>query len=280
MKPNPKRAPQRRRTRTSPLSGLFFRPRSVEEAISALGSPTAPGSWQFIDAAGTLVVTPDGRPIRSAITGRRVIVSGSYASRKSRRTQPHESMNELALFHESEVDVDVVDYRAQPFRFEFELDGRKATYIADCFRVLSGAPPEVVEVKSDYRHLRDPAYAEKLRRVGEICALLGWRFRTVTKADLLEPRLRRANIQLVQSKRLVRFSAPDVYAATEILQHATQPVSMGVLSEALGDARSGMARLMAMMVARVVKIDLAKPISPTSLVSLVAAPSSQTVEVR
>ncbi|MFC3068922.1 TnsA endonuclease N-terminal domain-containing protein [Phenylobacterium soli] len=226
------------------------------------------------------MVTPDGRPIRSAITGRRVIVTGSYASRKARRTQPHESMNELALFHESEVDVDVLDYRAQPFRFEFLLDGRRTAYIADCFRILSNAPPEVVEVKSDYRHLRDPAYAEKLRLVGEMCRRLGWRFRTVTKEQLLEPKVRRANIQLIQSRRLVHFDTTDVYAATNVLESAGGPTPLGAVCSALGDPRLGMSRAMAMMVARILRIDLSKPLSPASWVTLVNTPRASLREVR
>lgn len=265
---------------TKASGAAYYGPKTVEEAISQLGGPKARDSWEAINSIGTLVVTPDGRPIRSVVTGRRVQITGSYASHKARRTQPFESMYERALFQESEVNVDVLDYRAQPFRFEFLLDGRPAAYIADCFRVMANASPEVVEVKADYRHLRDPAYAEKLRLVGEMCRRLGWRFRTITKEQLLEPKVRRANIELIQSKASTTFSTTDVYAVTDLLDSARGPVRLGEVCRALGDTRVGMSRTMAMMVARVLRIDLLRPLSTDSLVCSVDASPATVGEAR
>jgi hypothetical protein len=248
-------------------------PTSVDQAIQWIGAPTTPSGWKAIEAVGRLVITPDGRPIRSAITGRRVIVTGSYASAKTRRTHPHESMIELALFQESEVDVDVVDYRAQPFRFEFIGEDGPRIYIADCCRVLASGQVEVVEVKSDLRHLRDPDYAAKLEAIGLICEQIGWRLRTVTKTQLLGPKARRANTQLIQSRRMVGFTTQDVYAATAFIEESPQgQATLGGVSTALGDPRIGCARAMAMMVARILRIDLATPISGKSKISLVAPP--------
>ena len=71
-----------------------------------------------LSATATIVVTPNGAPIRTIVTGRRPIVTGTYASRKAGRPLPYESMLERAFFMHSEVDPDVVDYRAQPFRLD------------------------------------------------------------------------------------------------------------------------------------------------------------------
>lgn len=49
----------------------------------------------------------------------------------------------------SEIQTEVVDYRAQPFRFEFVLDGRKRVYIVDCVRLLRDGSIEIVEIKHD-----------------------------------------------------------------------------------------------------------------------------------
>lgn len=107
------------------------------------------------------MITPCGAPIRTIVTGRRIITTGVYASRKAGRPLPYESMNELAFFMHREVDTEVVDYRAQPFRLEFMIEGRKRTYIVDCVRLMADGGIEVVEVKSD------PSRASGPRLCGE-----------------------------------------------------------------------------------------------------------------
>lgn len=246
------------------------RPIGLTRAI--LNGPNRPAdalSWEAISAAGRVVVTPDGRPIRSIITGRKRIVTGSYPSRKAGRTFPHESMNEHAFFMHSEVDTRVVDYRAQPFRFEFVGDGAKLIYIADCVRLLEGNQVEVVEVKNDGRALRDDNYVLKLNYVKAACEKLGWAFRIVFRDDLVLPTATYVNVQEVQSRRLVRFDASHGYTAVEVIQRAGGAVPLGRLAEALGDRRRGSAIAKAMMVCRLIDIDLSRPLSCDSPVRLV-----------
>lgn len=144
-------------------------------------------SWENISAEATLVMTETGAPIRTIVTGRRVVTTGVYASRKAGRALPYESMNERAFFMHSEIDTNVVDYRAQMFRLEFLIDDRKRAYIVDCVRLLASGEVEVVEIKNDRRALRDPDYARKLEAVRIICERVGWRFRIVFKSSLFEP---------------------------------------------------------------------------------------------
>ena len=156
-------------------------PHTIETAVRSAGvKDAAPFSWESLSASATLVTTPCGAPIRTIVTGRRVITTGIYASRKAGRPLPYESMNELAFFMHCEVDTEVVDYRAQPFRLEFVIEGHKRTYIVDCVRLMADGGIEVVEVKSTPRALQDPSYAEKLQAVQTICEQVGWRFRLVS----------------------------------------------------------------------------------------------------
>jgi hypothetical protein len=201
------------------------------------------------------VFTPDGGPIRTIITGRRRIVTGSYASRKARRAFPFEGMNEPAFFMHSEVDTNVVDYRAQPCRFEFVLDGKKRIYIADCARLLADGSVEVVEVKNDRRALRDPDYSRKLAHVAEICEVLGWSFRVVLREQLLLPGIVHANIVEIQSRRHVQFETAHEYVALHALTRASGTATLGELADALGERQRGKAIVQAMMVSR-----LAEPI--------------------
>ena len=228
-----------------------------------------PLSWESLSAAATLVATPCGAPIRTIVTGRRVITTGVYASRKAGRPQPYESMNERAFFMHCEVDTEVLDYRAQPFRLEFALEGRKRTYIVDCVRLMADGGIEVVEVKSDPQALRDHDYAEKLDAVRTICEQVGWRFRLVFKKALLEPAAFHRNVLDVQSWRMTEYTSADVFWIVEALRQTSGTV-LGDLVEHFGARALGLAKLKAMMVGRIVKIDLTQQIGDTTQVALVA----------
>lgn len=246
------------------------RPTALDDAVrEAACECQNPVCWKCLSATATLVLTETGVPIRTIITGRRPVTTGVYASRKAGRALPYESMNERAFFMHSEVDTDVVDYRAQPFRIEFAVDGRKRTYIVDCVRQLSGDEIEVVEVKNDRRALRDLDYQLKLECVRAICEQVGWRFRIVLKQALFEPQVRYANILEVQSWKLTDYGAKDVFRAVDWLDRCG-PSALGQLAELLGGQLPGMAKLKAMMVGRIVRLDLSKPLTPETHVELVA----------
>ncbi|AYV46553.1 hypothetical protein CFHF_21390 [Caulobacter flavus] len=182
---------------------------------------------------------------------------------------PHESMNELSFFHESEVDTCVMDYRAQPFRLEFILGGQLRTYIADCARLLSDGAIDVIEIKGDYRHASDERYTAKLEAVREFCYRLGWLFRIVVPEKTVAARIRHANVHLVQSKRTVSYDASHCYLALNLLQRENGDTTLAQIAQALGDSRAGMSIAMAMMVGRVLNIELDRPISANSRVTAV-----------
>lgn len=241
---------------------------TIEDHIGAAGVESLdPLSSNSLEAAATLVTTPCGSPIRTIVTGRKVMTTGVYVSRKAGRALPFESMNERAFFMHCEVDTDVEDYRAQPFRFEFVIDGRKRTYIADCARLMADGALEVVEVKSDHRALKDPDYAAKIQRVRTLCEHVGWRFRVVTKSNLFEPVYFFRNVDDIQSWRMTTYSDADVFRSAARLQNGSATV--GELAGELGQTTDGAAKLKAMMVKRVIRIDLTQPLSTSSSVSLV-----------
>ncbi|MEG2313796.1 TnsA endonuclease N-terminal domain-containing protein, partial [Brevundimonas sp.] len=214
------------------------------------------------------VTTPCGAPIRTIVTGRRVITTGVYASRKAGRPLPYESMNELAFFMHCEVDTEVVDYRAQPFRLEFVIDGRKRTYIVDCVRLMADGGIEVVEVKSNSRALQDQDYAEKLQAVRAICQQVGWCFRLVFMKALMKRTSFHRNVTDIQSRRMTDYTSADVFQVVEILGRSGD-AALGELVQHLGIRALGLAKLQAMMVGRIVHIDLTQPIGDASRVALV-----------
>jgi hypothetical protein len=246
----------------------------VEAALhSTVVKDAEPSSWDSLAASATLVTTPCGAPIRTIVTGRRVITTGVYASRKAGRPQPYESMNERAFFMHCEVDTDVIDYRAQPFRMEFVLDGRKRTYIADCVRVLASGDIELVEIKSDPSSVHDPDYRQKLEAVRAICSQVGWRFRLIFRKALTEPAAVHGNIMDVQSWRMTEYSDADVFRVVDALRR--QPdATLGDVIQDLGSRAEGLAKLKAMMVGRIVSLDLTEPIGDATPVGLVSGEES------
>lgn len=241
----------------------------VEAALRLTDVRSAePSSWDSLAASATLVATPCGSPIRTIVTGRRVITTGVYASRKAGRPQPYESMNERAFFMHSEVDTDVIDYRAQPFRLEFVLDGRKRTYIADCVRMLASGDIELVEIKSDPSSVYDPDYRQKLEAVRVICNRVGWRFRLIFKKALTEPAAFHRNVVDVQSWRMTEYSDTDIFRVVEALARQ-QGATLGDVIQDFGSRAEGLAKLKAMMVGRIVRLDLTEQIGDATPVGLV-----------
>lgn len=268
------------------MDEFFVERHEASAAVSALdrtieaAAISASNSTALLDysALATLVVTPNGGPIRTIITGRRRITTGSYASIKAGRSLPFESMNERAFLMHSEVDASVVDYRAQPFRLELVIEGTKRAYIPDGLRLLDTGKLEVIEIKKDRRCHADPNYAIKLEYVAKICELVGWRFRTIYATELFQPTQRYRNILDVQSWRLTDYSDSDLYLIASRLD-AAKTETFGVLSELLGGGPSANAKLKAMMVNRVLRIDLDAPLSCSSLVQRVQEPRIDQMDV-
>lgn len=258
-------------------STLVRRPTVRDIVHLSLGKPAEPLSWRALSAVGRIVLTPDDRPIRGIVTGRRRMTTGFYPSTKSGRIQHYEGMNEQALLMHCEVDTEVVDYRAQPFRFEFVLDGINRIYIADCARLLANGKIEVVEAKSDRRALKDPDYAAKLTCVRDICSRLGWTFRVALAEELFKPRWAYEDVVEIQSRRQVRFDQSHSFLALDLIARQSGSIPLGKLAEALAERRIGTAITMAMMVARLVKIDRTSPLSADSEVGLVRCASPAVV---
>ncbi|CAN7457869.1 hypothetical protein [Caulobacter sp. LjRoot300] len=84
--------------------------------------------------------------------------------------------------------------------------------------------------------------------------------RLVTLCDLADEKRRTA---------LTDYGAKDVFRAVDWLDRRG-PGALGQLAELLGGQLPGMAKLKAMMVGRIVRLDLSKPLTPETHVELVA----------
>jgi len=240
----------------------------LNDALLGLACDEDREAWESLSATATMVLSKAGGSIRTIVTGRRIITTGVYASRKTGCGHPYESMLEKAFFMLCEVDTDVVDYRAQPFRFEFVVDGVKRAYLPDAVTLRADGMVEVVEIKRDSGDLRDLEYRLKLQAVREICDRIGWRFRVLFRADLTEPSRFYRAVEDVQSWAFTKFSDAEVFEVVrQLRQHGQMP--MGQLAECFDQGQRGLAKLKAMMVARIIRLDLTNIANHSTAVTLV-----------
>jgi TnsA endonuclease N terminal len=252
----------------------FRDPAPLNDALLGLACDENREAWESLSATATMVLSKSGGSIRTIVTGRRIITTGVYASRKTGCGHPYESMLEKAFFMLCEVDTDVVDYRAQPFRFEFVIGGVKRAYLPDAVTLRADGVVEVIEIKRDAGDLRDPEYRLKLQAVREICDRIGWRFRVLFRTDLTEPSRFFRAVEDVQSWAFTKFNDAEVFEVVRQLRlHGPLPV--GQLAECFDERLRGLAKLKAMMVGRIVRLDLTNIPNDSTPVTLVEGPQEE-----
>jgi hypothetical protein len=85
---------------------------------------------------------------------------------------------------------------------------------------------------------------------------------------LMERAVFHRNVTEIQSRRMTDYTSADVFRVVESVRHPGE-VALGELAQFLGARALGFAKLKAMMVGRIVRIDLAQPIGDASRVVLV-----------
>lgn len=244
---------------------------TLNDALLGLACDENREAWESLSATATMVLSKSGGSIRTIVTGRRIITTGVYASRKTGCGHPYESPLEKAFFMLCEVDTDVVDYRAQPFRFEFVVDGVKRAYLPDAVTLRANGVVEVIEIKRDPADLKDPEYRLKLQAVREICDRIGWRFRIMFRKDLTEPSSFYRAVEDIQSWAFTDYSVADIFEVVHLLR-VKEKLPLEQLADALGERPLGIAKLKAMMVGRIVRLDLSTIPNNSTSVTLVDGP--------
>jgi hypothetical protein len=180
-----------------------------------------------------------------------------------------ESRNELHALWRSEVDTDVVSYREQPHTMDMVLDGKLRRYTPDREDVLADGRIEIVEVKDTFEATKDPDYARKLAFAEDIYSgLPGWSFRIQDRAEI-EASPSFATVENIQTHKRISFTLADVAMVRRAYSDAPTR-TLGELRALFVNEVTGQAVLAAMMVARIVRIDLCTPMTGDSVVALVS----------
>ena len=220
-----------------------------------------------------LIEREDGGPIRPIATGRRHRPVGCYYSFKCGQAFPWESRTELLGIYHAEVRFDVVEYKTQPHTLEMFHEGKKAHYTPDLEHRLSNGKTEIVEIKAEFDALVDPNYTIKLAIARDVYAAAGQSFRVIERKELeAQPRFKA--IEEIQNYRRTAITAADMFLVSNLFK-AKEDVTLGDMKGAYGNTIVGMAKTYAMMVRRIVEIDITCGLDDRSPVHL-PSPSEMT----
>jgi len=222
----------------------------------------------FLPSTLAAVITQrrDGGPMRLVGRRRGRHPGGLYYSRKTGRLVGHESDNEKFDFFRAEISPDVVGYREQPHTIEAEIDGVLQRYTPDREDQTADGRLTIVEVKDQFEADNDPAYHAKLDYFAEVYDRLGWSFRLVTRDEIRDP-ASFDTVENIQRFRRASYTVEDMIRVQRVFGGRCE-CELGELLAAFPCGALGLPKLCAMMVGRVVVLDIYSQLENSSLVRL------------
>jgi hypothetical protein len=220
-----------------------------------------------------------GAPIRTIVERAHSKPTGLFVSVKSGFAMPWESVDERHFQWISEVDFRVRHFTAQPFRMEFHFEnGALISYFPDLERTLDGGLIEIIEIKKTQSETsKDPYYAFKLKLARQACRAKDWKFRIIVADKHIFPGHLLDNCRLVRLDRLTRVTSEDHLRLGAAMEKSHGKLTYGETVAALSRRndpwdRDGVARLHALIVKRVVCVDLTRRLTQSSSVVLYRHP--------
>lgn len=209
-----------------------------------------------------IVQAPDRGQLRLVLTGTKTTRSVAYPSLKFRCARYGEGETEDARILDEEVRTDVARSIAQPFRIDALIGDRWHASIPDFVTLYADGRRAIVECKRDHSRFltRDGARQSFLAETA--AAWLGVGYEKYVLANAGDD-VRRANVERVQAARFTPVEDVDAILAAGLLAYG--PARLDAVAAKLdADPVQGAAKAFALMVRRVVKIDLATELGPHS----------------
>lgn len=192
---------------------------------------------------------------------------GLYYSQKMGRLIGYESENEKCDFYRSEIATDLVGYREQPHTIEAVIRGNLRRYTPDREDRFANGRIEIVEVKDEFEADRDPDYNAKLDYFAEVYERLGWSFRLTTRNEIKDPATFET-VEVVQRYRRASFTAGEI-ADVRLRLSQYGECRLKDLMPIFSAELTGLAKLCAMMVGRIIVLDVHSKLQPASIVKLI-----------
>lgn len=217
--------------------------------------------------AATIYKRHDAGPMRPVGRRRGLRPGGLYYSQKMGRLVGYESDNEKCDFYRSEIAPDVVGYREQPHTIEGRIDGKVRRYTPDREDRFADGRVEIVEVKDEFEADKDPDYFAKLTYFAEVYERLGWSFRLTTR-DEIKHAATFETVENVQRYRRASFTVAEIADVQRRFNQHGQ-CRLTDLMPVFSSEVAGLAKLCAMMVGRILLLDIHSKLEPASTVKLI-----------
>jgi hypothetical protein len=196
-------------------------------------------------------------PVRPT-TGR---VVGFYPSTKNNRLVAWESQLEQKACALFEFSPDVVRYREQPISVYFECDGQMRRYTPDFELHFQDGRSIYLEVKP-FAKLEDADIKRRLQQIARFWELNGRQFGVITDVELYNPTLQ-LNLKLLRAHQRIQVS-------DEVRQRVVHWIATAgsATFEQLAELLNSPIQVYALIVQRVLHVDLLLPFSPTTTLHL------------
>ena len=189
---------------------------------------------------------------------------------KSNRAVYHEGPIECAAWVEAEALTSRLDLEFQPIRVVWRRDhGRTRQITLDAGFEMEDHSIVFAEYKGHRAFFDQPDTADLLDEADEVLAAHGASLRREVGADLVGTLLHRTLKDAFDDRNTVFDRVADVAAVREAVQREGDVAPLGLVLERLGgDRRIASAKLNAMSVRRIVRIDPSRPQMPDTPVDL------------
>lgn len=214
-----------------------------------------------------IVFDKHGAQMRTTITGGKTHDTFIYPSKRFRRGQTGDGRTELLVHMISEVQPDRLDFLPQPCRIEATVYGRPACAFPDYAAVDIGQRPVLGEAKLSWEHFERPTAIAQQAISRKGADALGWQYQQVTatglgNADFL------ASVEEIQAHRFVNVPM-SVERASVLALREHGELELGELVDFIRETPGrGLAFASALMVRRIIAIDLDRPLTERSIVRL------------
>ena len=235
----------------------------MRPALTAHSSANCPFHRAIIHKV-RIVRAPDRGQLRGQITGKKQIRTVCYPSKKMQCGRFAEAATEIERLEEEEVRTDVVKGIAQPLRIEALVETIEGTrwlvHLPDFANLLDNGERVLIDAKRNWSDFRTDL-GRKQTFLGQLAAdTIGYRYERIVLGNGGSD-LRRRNINEVQASRFVHV--PDISVARASRALRAGPMSLGNLADILHPL-NGRSMVFALMVRRIVEIDLDSTLGPRS----------------
>ena len=211
-----------------------------------------------------VVRAPDRDQLRGQITGKKTIRTICFPSKKTQRARFGEGAAEIERIEDEEVGCEFVDGIAQPCRVEALMETKTGTawfvHIPDFATLMSSGERILLDAKRNWSDFRSDL-GRRQSVLGRLAAdALGYRYERIILGSA-GSEVRRRNVNEIQACRFV--NVPDHLVARASIAMSKGSISLGNLA-ALLHPINGRSMAFALMVRRIVEIDLESPLGPRS----------------